>query len=1817
MKKVKKLVALLLSFCMMISVVPMDTLAAGTTVVMSEDAADDPTEAKGTAPEQNAENELSRFSDVTVETDENTQIPMNGVNNTAVALGESTGNVISIERQGEETKYFTSVYDAHEVMNDGDKVTLLADIDQQLPISKSVTLDLNGHNVCSASSSLYIDNLAEVKIINGSINVTGMSSKCYAIELDAASKATVCDGVTIVAGGVSFAVNGEAATLVVDGGYIDGKVKVSYLTINGGTFTKSVSSNGELNVTGGTFNNALTISDNFQISGGTFSNVVIQSRASGTISGGIFDNALTIDGTVRISGGKFAEAAKPAEEIIDSDYCLSLGNDGYYSVEKAFATVENVKDGCGQHRFADFIQAHDARKDNDSVIKLVGDGSYTYTLQANETLIIDDQSETGAVQVSSKAAYSLNTEINGTRTAYTQSLIAPTITTADETNKVYDGTPITLTANTDAEAPVYQWYKDGAAVEGAVSKTLELKNVSDSGSYTVKISADGNDASSAAATEVSISRRNATVTPDEKFKNYGEADPMLTYTATGLVDGEELENITVTRVAGDNVGSYELTASQPEGANPNYNVTFVPGKLFKIFNAIAKIGDMGYDSLDAAIAAASAGQEVTLLQNITVTSSVLVYNGITLNLNGKTIKLNSEDESVVLYLMDDNVTVKNGTVTSAQNYYYDSIEEDYCYNYGIYNYGSNAVIENVAITGVGYGVCVEAGSVEMRGTATVNVESTGVYIYNGAHFTLGSGTVASDNIGVWNEGQFTMNSGSVTVADYGVYNEGQFTMNGGTVTVSNVENGVGVYNVGQAALNSGKINSEYIAVDAEYGSTVTVSGGHIFAKKWAVYLKGAAFEMTGGSLESEAYGIVPFIEDATSTLSTVTISGGSLKAATQIFANATQAAWNVTGGIYSALPSDYMINHIIESRYTFDDNTDEATKNEYPYVVVELTVANAVAEITRGGVTIPFASIYDAMSSSVNGDTITLLQDTVIDSNIYLSDGRELTLDLNGKNIECKNSGFHLLSYGEYLGGKLTVEGEGSISSIQGSASIFYFEGTDTADGTGKCEVVIGENVTIKDGVNSIWFGTSGGRTGCYNASIDIYGTVSGAQPIFVHGVTQGTEANAPKIRICGTARIECTEGTGIYLAGYAITTVEAGAELTSDANVISIAAGELIVNGGTFVGGNEISYDEGGNGSIDFERGSAIFVKQHTTNLPLKVTINDGEFKAAKPINQATGRSGASAAVEKVELLINGGKFFSTYTGEEVADIICSADKKEFIRAGYFSKVPDASYLEEDKVVVENMEENKNVYPYKIGDAAARVGGVSYRTLQEAVDAASDGQTIRVFSANNEEITINKAIVITGAECSGLTAGTHYNLTASDTTYTFTAKEYLVTVKNDGDTPIGNLTGGGYYTYGTEATITASDQEGYTFAGWYVEGVQVSSQNTYQFTVDGDITLVAKYTALETAKLTLTVDASRFTITGKNATQKGYQTYRIAVGSSVTVKYTDANYKFLYWANESEKVVSKNPEYTFILGSNTALHAVYAEKEAGTDALIVFLSAYDQIIQAQTCTEEDAIEFPDVIPSKVGYVFDKWVFEGSTTEATAEAIKAAIAENSIIKVVPSYISNGDKYQITVKYSLLNGQPELISTEEVPVGDRRDITAADTYLEAKFLYWTDAAGNILSHNKKYPVISTTDVELIAVYGDEGEAEETATAVITGVTRNEMISANGETYYRVSFTEYFSIPTGCTLVSTGFVRVRDASAATEDNMTLNGQGILVYKSIHTAPDTQGIYIYNINTYSSTTVHYMRAYVQYTDAEGVIRTVYSDIASASYAGLQEQQ
>lgn len=132
--------------------------------------------------------------------------------------------------------------------------------------------------------------------------------------------------------------------------------------------------------------------------------------------------------------------------------------------------------------------------------------------------------------------------------------------------------------------------KDGAAdLISTIDYAIESGNkATDVGNNTLVIKGKGNYTGEASATW-SLVAKDVTITPDAKSKTYGAADPTLTYTTS--IDGDAtlkgkfdaVKSGALSRVAGDNVGSYAIKLGELKAGN-NFKLTLATTPVYLTIN---------------------------------------------------------------------------------------------------------------------------------------------------------------------------------------------------------------------------------------------------------------------------------------------------------------------------------------------------------------------------------------------------------------------------------------------------------------------------------------------------------------------------------------------------------------------------------------------------------------------------------------------------------------------------------------------------------------------------------------------------------------------------------------------------------------------------------------------------------------------------------------------------------------------------------------------------------------------------------------------------------------------------------------------------------------------------------------------------------------------------------------------------------------------------------------------------------------------------------------------------------------------------------
>lgn len=433
----------------------------------------------------------------------------------------------------------------------------------------------------------------------------------------------------------------------------------------------------------------------------------------------------------------------------------------------------------------------------------------------------------------------------------------------------------------------------------------------------------------------------------------------------------------------------------------------------------------------------------------------------------------------------------------------------------------------------------------------------------------------------------------------------------------------------------------------------------------------------------------------------------------------------------------------------------------------------------------------------------------------------------------------------------------------------------------------------------------------------------------------------------------------------------------------------------------------------------------------------------------------------------------------------------------------------------------------------------------------------------------------------------------------------------------VATVTGGGVYEAGATATVTAPAMEGYTFLGWYVasdneNGYAETPESTtlaYSFEVTETKDLVAVYQA--NGKATLKIEGTDFRVNGGSVQVASGYSKSHTLGTTITIEYVgDAN--FYYWKDINGKIVSTNSVYSFTLTGDTVLTPVYMSKDLVGYALVEFVSAYGQIMQASTYTTEDEIDFP-AGPSKAGKVFKGWTVDEETV-VTSEAIVEMIAQGeTYIRVVPLYESTGLTYTVSV---VVDGDFDNVIVYEDLSDGSVSLVEAPEVEGRQFAYWSDSltGEKVLGYSNTYPVRVREDVVLYAIYVEEGTAVERKPVV-------EITDAYAFTesdVRKISFVATHDVPEGYTLVEHGILRGTDSSLGAEgaEDIFVTTSS-LVKKEVAADNTSRGVFSFTlqVGTYVDR-VLYVRGYmIVENNVTGNEETIYSDICYGSYNSLDK--
>ena len=388
-----------------------------------------------------------------------------------------------------------------------------------------------------------------------------------------------------------------------------------------------------------------------------------------------------------------------------------------------------------------------------------------------------------------------------------------------------------------------------------------------------------------------------------------------------------------------------------------------------------------------------------------------------------------------------------------------------------------------------------------------------------------------------------------------------------------------------------------------------------------------------------------------------------------------------------------------------------------------------------------YATLEAAFAAAKSGSTITLLRDCE-SGRINLED-KSVTVNLNGKVLT--STAAYGVMFCAKNGNTITVKGTTAGSKLVGTLMV-----TEKTDG----------HIVINGGI------------------------YESAQycPIYINGAVSTdnstlTVKNATITALPGDS--DQDNGVAVYLAGYSTSTFT-NTTITAPVTGLEIRAGKLTLTDCTVTGGSgEVVTNANGNGTT--VTNAAVAISQHTTKKNIDVTITGGTYTAKAAVYQTNVQGTGS---ENVKVSIKSGMFkgaVSAETNNTVAisgGTFSSAVKEEYCATGY---IPTANA--------------DGTYGVKEGVYVAKVDNVKYETLQEAINAAKGGSTVRLLA----NVTLTEAAVFPAGKT------VHLNLVGHNITATGTALRINGTtdIQDTNKTGIIESTGNVAVAVGNNASLT------------------------------------------------------------------------------------------------------------------------------------------------------------------------------------------------------------------------------------------------------------------------------------------------------------------------------------------------------------------------------------------------------------------------------
>ena len=350
-----------------------------------------------------------------------------------------------------------------------------------------------------------------------------------------------------------------------------------------------------------------------------------------------------------------------------------------------------------------------------------------------------------------------------------------------------------------------------------------------------------------------------------------------------------------------------------------------------------------------------------------------------------------------------------------------------------------------------------------------------------------------------------------------------------------------------------------------------------------------------------------------------------------------------------------------------------------------------------------------------------------------------------------------------------------------------------------------------------------------------------------------------------------------------------------------------------------------------------------------------------------------------------------------------------------------------------------------------------------------------------------------------------------------------------------GTVSGAGVYNYGTTCTLTATANVGFHFVNWTKDGVVVTTNSSYSFTVTEDGSYVAHFDH-DDCVITAAADPT----VGGTITGAGTYHYNQICTLSATA---NEGYSFGYWSKDGV-MVSNRPAFSITVTENAHYVAHFM-----IDNYYVTVTANPT--NGGSVTGEGAYQYGETCTVTAfaanGYHFVRWTKNGTQVSTDIEYTFTVTEDANVV----GYFAL-DQYQIEAVADPTNAG-SITGTGSYSHGQTATLNAT-AHSGYAFVNWTKD-GNVVSTNASYSFTVTESASYVAHFTSSTHV------VTTGVYPSVGGHATGAGTYAHGAS--------CTVNATpnnGYVFV---------NWTINGQQV----------STQPSYTFTVNENTHITAHFV--------------------------------